>query len=219
MDQSSEKQPTNYYEQVYKNSIKSDIQFILRDRDEDRAHDKVVKAHKQILGPLNPVLLDTFISQPEQTKIEIYDLDPEAFQNFIDFLYTGKISDEDITEELFMVAHKYVDPTLKKLCRQKLGQNLSIENAASRLLTFFNCKEKKLIKTTCIFLARNYIDVKHRANFKEIIERYEVIDTLFKTFGNFLTAFFSFLSVVILNIDKTNFNSLFFRRMRRNDFD
>lgn len=185
---------TNHYEYVFKNKIESDIQFVVRNNNEET----VIKGHKQILGPLNPFFLDIFISQPELKKIEILDLDPEAFRVFTDYLYTGKVSDENISEELFRVAHRYVDPTLKNICRKKLGTNFNTENVARRLLTFFNCKETKLLRAACMFLVRNYNDVKSRVDFKQIVENHAIIDVIFDMFGEFfvnLIHLFTFIAM------------------------
>lgn len=207
MDKSllDESKQTNLFEYVFKNALEPDIKFIVRNNNKD----KVITGHKKILGPLNPVLLNSFLSQPGLSKMEILDLDAEAFQIFIDYLYTGKISDGNITEELLLVAHKYADPTLKNVCRQKLGLNFNSENAARRLLTFLDCKEKKLIRGASMFLAKNYNDVKNRFEFRQVLQKPEAISAIFDVFGKnfiFLIVFLIFqLILFILFLSVFNF--------------
>lgn len=169
------KQTTNYYEYVYTNKMKPDIVLVVKN--------KVIKAHKQVLGSQNPIFMDTFLSQPNLTKIEISDLDVDAVQSFIDYLYTGKLSLRDVTEKLFLVAHKYSSSTLKNICLEKLSKNLTIENAVGRLLTFVKCDEKHLSKEASIFIAKNFNDVKNR---QLVFQNKETSDAIFDAFGNFL---------------------------------
>lgn len=178
MDETIEvKKTTNFYQHVFQNSIKSDVEVVLEN--------KIIKAHKQILGQQNPVFLDQFLSCPQLKKIEIPDLNPNAIETFINYLYTGKISEEDVTENLFLVAHKYLDPTLKNVCRKKLSETLDVKNAARRFLVFLKCQEDTLIEATSLFLAKNFNDVKIQVDFKEIFENQNAIDAVFKVFGSF----------------------------------
>lgn len=170
------KQTTNYYDYVYDNKIKSDIDIVVKNN--------VIKAHKEVLGKQNPVFLDKFMSQPTRLKkIEILDFDADAVQVFIEFLYTGKISDESITEQLFLVAHKYLSSNLKNICRKKLVKSLSIENGVSRFLAFFQCEDEYLMKKTSHFLTKNYNDVKTQANFQQVLENDPAINLIFDAFG------------------------------------
>lgn len=171
------KETKNYHEYVFQNSIKSDIEIVIEN--------KTVKAHKQVLGQQNPVFLDQFLSQSELDKIEIMDLDPNAIEIFINYLYTGQIFEGNITEDLLLVAHKYMDPILKNVCREKLGETLNFKNAAARFLAFLECKEKHLIQKTSLFLANNYNDVKLQLGFKKVLEKPDAITAVFDVFGEY----------------------------------
>lgn len=176
MDQvSRQDEPTNYYQYVFENSIKSDIEIVLKD--------KVIKAHKEVLGKQNPVFLDKFISQPALNKIEILDLNPNAVEIFIHYLYTGKLSHSNVSVELFRVAHKYLDLNLKNACREKFVKTLTTGNAVQRLLYFLDREEANLTKETSIFIAKNFNDIKSRADFNQVLEKIEAITSIFDTFG------------------------------------
>lgn len=176
------KNQTNYYEHVYKNSMKFDIDIVVKG--------KVIKAHKEVLASQNTIFLDEFLSQPNLERIEIVDLDPEAVEIFIRYLYTGKIADGTISEELFLVAHRYVDPNLKHICRKELGQRLTLKNATGRFLAFLKCKEKNLINEGSIFLAKNFNDTKIYSDFDKVFENEEATDVIFESFDKHFYVFF-----------------------------
>lgn len=156
--------------------IKSDFEIVIRS--------KTIKAHKIVLGVENSVFSDHFLSHPEVNKLEILDLHPNAVEVFIDYLYTGKITEGDITEDLLLVAHKYSDSSLKRTCREKLSNTLTIENAPKRLLIFLECEENKLIEEASFLLAKNYNAVKNQFDFKRVLEKPNAISAIFDVFGN-----------------------------------
>lgn len=172
-----EKVPINYYEIVAKNEINPDVEIVVRN--------KVIKAHKQVLGTQNPIFLDKFLSQPDLARIEILDLDPTAVEVFIHYLYTGKISDDSLNDDLFRVAHRYVDPNLKNLCRGWLGKNLTTQNVVKRLLTFQDLGEENWTKETVNFLIQNFNDVKTQPGFMDVFKQRAIFDI----FGKFFVYF------------------------------
>lgn len=185
MEQTLEiKKTKNYYDHVFENCLISDIEIVMKN--------KTLKVHKQILGKQNSVFLNQILSQPKQKKIEILDLDPIALEVFINYLYTGKISARNITAELLLVAHRYMDSTLGDVCRERLSKSLSVKNAARRLLTFLKCRENNLFEETCWFVAENFNDVKNQLGFKKVLENSKAISALLDIFGNFLFKFIKF---------------------------
>lgn len=177
--ESNKLQTKNYYEYVYSNNIKSDIEIVVKN--------KVIQAHKEILGLQNPVFMNKFLSQPNLTKIEIPDLDADAVQIFIDYLYTGKLCDKDISEELFLVADKYSCPTLKNFCREKIKENWNVKTATGRLLVHFNCAEEG-----SVFIAKNFNDVKMHSDLKQVFENEVATNAIFKAFGKFTLSYLCF---------------------------
>lgn len=177
LDQLLQPKKTNYYEYVFDNKLKFDLKIFVKN--------KIIKAHKKVLGCKNPVFLDKFISQPELDQIEIVDLDPNAVETFIHYLYTGHFYNKNVDEELLKVAHRYMDPNLKNVCRENLGQNFSFENIVGRFFTFMECSEEKLLKEACIFLAKNFNDVKIMPEFKLVLGNQLARDAVFNVFGIF----------------------------------
>lgn len=147
---------------------------------------KVIHAHKEILSTKNSVFLDKFLSQPSLNKIKIEDLDSNAVENFINYFYNGSISDDDLNEQLYMVAEEYLDPIIKNMCRQKFGKTLSIENVFERLTFFFHHNETELMKKAKVYIARNYNYLKIRPDFNQILENQETtINDIYDLFGKF----------------------------------
>lgn len=182
MGQSSRvNEPINYYQYVHENSIKSDIKLVLRN--------KVINAHKQVLGLKNAVFKKAFTSHPELEEIDILDFDSDVVKIFINFLYTGRllrILDDRVTEELFQLAIKYSDLTLKNVCEKKLIETLKAKNAVRRLSLFRDLKKTNLIKATNIFIAKNYNNVKVQPDFKQVLEDKDAINGIFDIFGKFI---------------------------------
>lgn len=209
MDQvSNEEKPTNYYQYVFKNAIKSDLEIVLQH--------KVIKAHKEVLAQQNPVFSNIFISDPAQDKIEILDLDSNAVEVYINYLYTGKISSSDVSVELYLVAHKYFDLKLKSICRETFVRTLTIENAVKRVIFFLDREETEITKKISCFIARNYNDVKKRPSFNQIFERHEAISAIFDVFGKFifkiiLIHFFHLTKIIFLMHFNFIYLLIFFR--------
>lgn len=176
MDQSEAKEtPLNYFDYVLKNSVQPDIEFVIKN--------EIIKAHKLILGKENVTFMTQFMSQPELNRIEFLDLDPLAFRIFINYLYTGKVSVENVTEDLLLVARKFSDPCLINFCLEKISQTLNKENASKRLLHFVEFKENQLLKETIMFVAKNFNDVKASVGFEQILENPTIFDLIFDSFG------------------------------------
>jgi len=78
-------------------------------------------AHRSLLSVRSPVFAAMFASgmkEAETGRVRIIeDVDPNTFQRFLKFLYTGMLEPSAMDEKLFTVADKYQVTTLMKLCR------------------------------------------------------------------------------------------------------
>jgi hypothetical protein len=54
---------------------------------------------------------------------------PEVVQELLQYIYTGKVSLEKMTDKLILAAHKYEFPELKKMCEKSLYPKIKMENA------------------------------------------------------------------------------------------
>jgi len=77
-------------------------------------------AHRSLLFVRSPVFAAMFASgmkESETGQVRIEDVNPDTFQRFLKFLYTGMLEPSYVDRELFTVADKYQVETLMKLCR------------------------------------------------------------------------------------------------------
>lgn len=112
-----------------------------------RAENKSFYVHKCILAlrsPVFKVMFDHDMMEKNQNAVEIEDIKCEVLQEFLQFIYTGKVNDiEKIVDELLITAEKYDVKGLKKLCEETMCRNLSCNNALEYLdLAILNNSEK-----------------------------------------------------------------------------
>jgi len=90
----------------------TDVEFLVGE--------EVYGAHRSLLSVRSPVFSAMFASgmkEAETGRVRIEDVDPNTFQRFLKFLYTGILEPSAMDENLFTVADKYQVTTLTKLCR------------------------------------------------------------------------------------------------------
>ena len=83
--------------------------------------DVVIKVHKFVLCARNKVLADLIQANDLVKKVELCDVDPEAFKVFIKYLYTSKIQKNDVSQNLRFIAKQYLDINLKDFCENHLS--------------------------------------------------------------------------------------------------
>ncbi len=77
-------------------------------------------SHRSLLSARSPVFAAMFGSGMKEAKtghVRIEDANPDTFQRFLKFLYTGMLEPSAMDKELFAVADKYQVSTLMELCR------------------------------------------------------------------------------------------------------
>lgn len=98
--------------------------------------DKVVKAHKAILGARSPVFKNMFMSNMREMKenvVEVTDIKLDTFQEMLHFIYVGSFTENFtiVVLELLEAAHKYQIESLIKACENEMHRSLTEENAAA----------------------------------------------------------------------------------------
>jgi speckle-type POZ protein len=110
----------------------SDVKFNIRRRE--------FPAHKSILAARSEVFTAMFehpMREQSTNQIEIEDIEPEVFQEFLRFIYTGRISTatmESMATGLLITADKYLLDELKKECENYLVHHMSPDNCVVLLL-------------------------------------------------------------------------------------
>jgi speckle-type POZ protein len=86
----------------------TDFEFLVRG--------KVFPAHRAILAARSPVLAN-LLSEPGVDFHRIEDIDPQVFEQFLHFVYTGRLTTSAAEPQLLVVAERFQIDTLKKLCQ------------------------------------------------------------------------------------------------------
>ncbi len=77
---------------------------------------KVFPAHRAVLAARSPVLAN-LLSQSEVEFLRIDDIDSHVFENFLHFIYTGRLTISASHAQLQLAAERYQIETLKRLCQ------------------------------------------------------------------------------------------------------
>ncbi|CRK90613.1 CLUMA_CG004315, isoform A [Clunio marinus] len=103
----------------------SDFTFIVNGRR--------LEVHKAILAARSPVFERMFTGdfRESASKVqEIKDVSPDIFEEFLFFLYTGELRNDDTPfEDLIIIADRYQVTDLLKHCESKMLKNINGENA------------------------------------------------------------------------------------------
>ena len=102
--------------------------------------DSTFPAHKFVLAARSPVFRAMFEADMKEARtgrVNIVDAAPDIFEQFLQFLYTGKLI-KPASKQLGYVAEKYEVRTLSSLCQSVADDDLAIANS---LLSFAKLKQ------------------------------------------------------------------------------
>uniref|UniRef100_A0A914H0P4 Speckle-type POZ protein n=2 Tax=Globodera TaxID=31242 RepID=A0A914H0P4_GLORO len=99
---------------------------------------KEFQVHKAVLACRSPVFAAMFehgMTEAQNDRVNIEDIDPEALKEMLRFMYTGNAPNlERMADELLAAADKYQLERLKVMCEQSLCLSLTNENACETLI-------------------------------------------------------------------------------------
>ena len=110
----------------------SDVNFIIQDRE--------FPAHKNILVTRSKVFASMFEHPTKEqftNEIEIEDIEPEVFRELLHFIYTGRVSSDNmdtLAAGLLIAADKYLLDGLTMICEDYLSRYISPDNCVELLL-------------------------------------------------------------------------------------
>ena len=139
-------------EELFDSMTLSDVNFKVRGRE--------FPAHKLILSARSEVFAAMFQHPMEENstnKIKIDDIDPDVFQEFLRFIYTGRVQVdklEMLAAGLFIAADKYLLGQLKLTCENHLLRYMSPENCIVLLSNGDLQNPTELLKKAAKFLRR-----------------------------------------------------------------
>jgi BTB/POZ domain len=136
----------------------SDVQFMVK---------KVkISAHKNILASRSPVFADLLRQKIQENKtktIKIHDVQPDVFNQLLQFIYTGQCEVPHSAENLFIAAEKYEIQELKEICEKDLQKKLVLDNAV-HLLDFSDTYQAKNLKeSVLVFIKKNAVELVKKA--------------------------------------------------------
>ena len=96
------------------------------------------------------------MTEAKSGEVEIDDIEAEAVETMLYFLYNEKIKDNElINTKLLFAADKYNIASLVKICNQHLKMNLSQENALDVLLCADKLNQKDLLEAATELVRKN----------------------------------------------------------------
>lgn len=154
------------FKNLFKSKESTDVVLNVRE--------KTYLAHKSILGARSPVLAAMFRHDMEEKKtgiVNISDSDPEAFNIFLIFLYSGSV---DFTKcnicELYKIADKYDVSDLKLMCTDFMTKNLELENFCDILVLCDQFNDPKLLIEVERYFRENVDKVVSSENWELLLE-------------------------------------------------
>jgi Leucine-rich repeat (LRR) protein len=112
------------------------------------AGSKKFAVHKSVLGIQSSFFSAVFESDMKERiegKMEIEDFSAAAIEDFLRFLYTGKIQDKSNAMQLFELADKYDVQQLKAIAEQTILRNVNDQNSME-VLSFGNLHNSEKLK-------------------------------------------------------------------------
>ncbi|KAI6175391.1 Speckle-type POZ protein-like protein [Aphelenchoides bicaudatus] len=99
------------------------------------------------------MLLSAHFKESQSGEILIEDFEPATIESFIRWLYLGEIDNEDLVDDLFALADKYLINELKSQCSIVMSSTLDDKNAISRLVCSVKYEKEALMDQILDFLA------------------------------------------------------------------
>lgn len=124
---------------------------------------KEIEAHRIVLSSCSPYFRAMFTSdlaESRQEKVQLYDVDPDAIQNLIDYAYTNKITIcEENVQALLPAARMLQLDYVVEQCGAFLEEHLSTNNCLGFYLFADKHNCEQLLNTSRLFIQRNFESV------------------------------------------------------------
>lgn len=150
------------------NLLSENIKCLLTDREfcdiTLNVKDPEFKAHRNILAARSSVFAAMFkheTSEKQSGIVSIPDCDPESFQEFLEYLYSGYLKNISFRSAfcLYKTADKYDIQELKEFCVEYMEHNLTVENIFDVVALAAEFDEMELGDAAQDFFTRNLGDI------------------------------------------------------------
>ncbi|XP_073143309.1 BTB/POZ and TAZ domain-containing protein 1-like [Henckelia pumila] len=133
----------------------------------------LLPAHSKILAAASPVL-ENIIEKPQKSRISerripILGVPHGAVSAFIKFLYSSKLSEEELEKHgihLLVLSHVYLVPQLKQICVKGLAERVTVDNAIDVLQLASLCDAPHLYLKCMNFLSNNFESIEKTEGWK-----------------------------------------------------
>ncbi|XP_065209915.1 speckle-type POZ protein-like [Planococcus citri] len=129
-------------------------------------------AHKNILASRCPVFEAMFKHNMQENKsneVNISDIRPEVFEEFLLFMYTDKTPNYKLVTELLVVADKYQVEGLRVLCEEIISKELTVENAFDLLFFADLHGAERLLSKVAFYIKTNPANLTATQSWKNAI--------------------------------------------------
>ena len=122
--------------------------------------EKKIRAHQDILRARSEVfrsMLTHDMVEKNCGAINVPDCDPQAFEQLILYIYTGKVEklDENIMCGLYYAADKYNIPLLKGVCSKFIKKSFSIANVCEAVELASKHSDEDLLSSAVNYFCNN----------------------------------------------------------------
>ena len=134
--------------------------------------------------PFSQAMFDEHKFKEGHTRqIVINDADPDAMLSLIEFAYTDKIKNEDMSIDVLAAADKYDMKALFKICQRELCNQIDVHNAANFFAASYLHQKAEILKNTATkFIVNNYSEVKKTHGFAMICEVPKAVESILDAF-------------------------------------
>ena len=163
------KQLSDHFGQMLEDKDFSDVEI--------HCNGKVFSCHQSILAARSSVfraMLQAEMREAQTKRIDIQDSRPEIVGEMLRFIYTGDISDENLTvmaTDLLRVADMYELDFLRKMCEANLCSSLKVENSIEYLVLGDMYHAPKLKKKALELVAMNMKKIVDTDVYKDLLRQ------------------------------------------------
>lgn len=126
--------------------------------------DREFKVHRAVLMARSSVFSAMFLRdtlEKQTGTVNITDCDPDFFEQFLEFLYSGKFETPSCSSalSLYETSDKYNVQELKTLCSEFLIENLTVEHFCDTVILADRHNDAKLLRAAQCFFTKNLRNV------------------------------------------------------------
>ena len=138
------------------NGVNHDLKLKVGDK-EFRAHRDILRARSQVFKSM----LTHDMTEKNSGVIDIPDCDPQAFEQFLSYIYTGKVDSlkESNMLHLYYIADKYDKKELKGICRDFIKKSLTVNNVCGVIQLALNHTDSGLLQYVTEYFKDNTLDI------------------------------------------------------------